>query len=328
MKYALCLTFVCLFVGIKVNSQTCCSGGVPLSNNLGMPNEGKNTFTVGVSYDYNNLSTLNSGTEELNDDSRLRITNATLLNTSYAFTDRWSVETLFSWVQQSRTIRQFGDESVTETSGIGDAVFLVKYAIPSVFGQGTLLNIGLGTKAPLGDSDLVSEQGIQLTADLQPGSGAWDGLGWLSVSKRLTTRPSANMYATFIYRFTGVNTSYLNNTSTYEFGDELRLDVGYADQFLIRKTLFSGGVALKYRKSFTDKVDHGDLPNTGGDWLFVRPELSVHMTPRFAFNSRVELPVYSRVEGTQLTPTVRLTFGIVAKFSARKKSENLNNINI
>lgn len=318
------LFFLIFLFTLSTFSQTCCSGGVPLSNNLGLPNEGKGVFVMGLNYDYNNLNTLNAGTEKLNDNSRQRITNSILLNFGYAFTDRWSVETLFTWVNQTRTITQFGNENFTGTSGIGDAVFLIKYAVPDVLGKRTILNIGVGTKAPLGKSDIRSDQGIQLTADLQPGSGAWDGLGWLSVSKGLDFRPSATVSATATYRFTGVNDSYLNNTATYEFGNEIQTNLGYADQFFMFNTLFNPGLIFKYRKAFEDKIDNTGIPNTGGEWIFIRPELGVQIAPQMNMVSRVELPLYSNVVGTQLTPTVRFTIGIMVKF--KPKQTNILNI--
>ncbi len=308
----------------QVFSQTCCSGGVPLSNNLGLPNEGKGSFTLGLNYDYNNLNTLNAGSDKLNDDSRLRITNSILLNAGYAFTDRFSFEALFTWVNQTRTISQFGNENLSETQGIGDAVFLAKYAIPNVLGSQSVLNLGIGTKAPLGKSDLTTTEGFQLTADLQPGSGAWDILGWLAISKGLNFRPSATVSASFTYRATGENNSYLNNTSVYEFGNVIQSNVGYTDQFLLFNTIFNPGLIVKYRKAFTDKIDASELPNTGGDWVFVRPELAVKIAPNISFSSRLEIPIYSYVDGTQLTPTLRFTAGISVNL---KKNKVLNTIN-
>lgn len=294
-------------------SQTCCSGGVPLSNNLGLSNGGKGEFVAGLNYDYNNLNTLNAGTEELDDDSRKRITNSVLLNIGYAITDRWSVETLFTWVNQTRTITQFGNENFTETSGIGDAVLLFKYSIPELLGKRTLLNLGAGTKIPFGKSDLLNDQGIQLTADLQPGSGAWDVLGWISASKGLNFRPSATLSATATFRFTGVNNSYLNNTATYEFGNEIQANLGYVDQFFMLNTLFNPGIVFKYRKAYEDIIDDIGIPNTGGEWVFIRPELGVQLSPQINMVSRVELPLYSNVIGTQLTPTVRFTIGAIIR---------------
>ncbi|NCO62380.1 MAG: transporter [Flavobacteriales bacterium] len=317
--------FLLIFLfSVGTYAQTCCSGGVPLSNNLGLPNEGKGVFVVGLNYDYNNLNTLNAGTEKLDDNSRQRITNSVLLNFGYAFTDRLSVETLFTWVNQTRTITQFGNENFTETSGIGDAVLLIKYSIPEILGKRTLLNLGVGTKIPFGESDILNDQGIQLTADLQPGSGAWDVLGWFSASKGLNFRPSATLSATATYRFTGVNNSYLNNTATYEFGNEIQTNLGYTDQFLMFNTLFNPGLIFKYRKAFEDKIDDFGIPNTGGEWVFIRPELGAQLTPQINMISRVELPIYSNVVGTQLTPTVRFTIGVTVKL--KPKQTNILNI--
>ena len=246
-------------MGQLVFSQTCCSGGVPLSNNLGLPNEGKNSLIVGLNYDYNNLNTFNAGTQKLNDNSRLRITNSVLVNLGYAFTDRFSIESLFTWVNQTRTISQFDNESFSETSGIGDAVFLLKYAISDILGPQTVLNLGVGTKAPIGKSDLTTSEGFQLTADLQPGSGAWDVLGWMSLSKGLNFRPSATLSGSLTYRATGKNNSYLNNNSVYEFGNVLQANLGYTDQFLLFNVIFNPGLIFKYRQALKDKIDASDL---------------------------------------------------------------------
>jgi len=200
-------------------AQTCCSGGVPLSNNLGLPNIGKGSL-----------------------------------------------------------ISQFGNENFSETSGLGDAVFLAKYTIADILGARTSLNLGLGTKAPLGKSDLTTTQGFQLTADLQPGSSAWDLLGWISVSKGLGFRPSATLSSSFTYRATGKNNSYLNNTSVYEFGNVIQTNVGYTDQFMAFSTIFSPGLVLKYRKALADQINSSEVPNTGGEWMFLRPEMVVNIT--------------------------------------------------
>ncbi len=313
MKFASIIMLV-LLSGLQVYAQTCCSGGVPLSNNLGLSNEGKGSLLLGINYDYNNLNTLNAGSTRLDDDSRQRITNSILANIGYAFTDKFSIETLFTWVNQTRTITQFGNENFTETKGIGDAVILLKYTLPNVFKNNTTLNIGLGSKIPLGKSDIVSNQGIQLTADLQPGSGAFDGIGWLSLAKQLNFRPSATFSSSVTYRFTGVNNSYLNNTSTYKFGNVLQANISYIDQFLVAKTIVNPGLVLKYRKSTVDEIDNSPIPNTGGEWLFARAELTIQLSQNLGFTNKLEVPLYSYVDGTQLTPTSRFTTGFTYKF--------------
>lgn len=318
MRFYNLILFFFIFSFQISNSQTCCSGGVPLSNNLGLSNEGKGSLQIGINYDYNNLNTLNAGSSKLEDKSRQRITNSVLANVAYSFSDKFSLETLFTWVNQTRTITQFGNENFTETIGLGDAVLLLKYAFPNLFKNNTILNIGLGSKLPLGKSDIVSDRGIQLTADLQPGSGAFDGIGWISLSKRLDFRPTATLSSSVTYRFTGVNNSYLNNTSTYEFGNVVQANISYVDEFLLLKKIVNPGLVIKYRKSTVDKIDDSSIPNTGGEWVFTRAEININLSENLSFINKLEVPIYSYVDGTQLTPTSRFTTGFIYRFHKKQ----------
>jgi hypothetical protein len=318
MRFKTLFILLASLLGQNVFAQTCCSGGVPLSNNLGLSNNGKGLLQIGINYDYNNLNTLNAGNKKLDDNSRQRITNSILANLGYSFTDKFSIETLFTWVNQTRTITQFGNENFTETKGIGDAVILLKYTFPNLFKKNTVLNIGFGSKIPLGKSDILSNQGIQLTADLQPGSGAFDGIGWFSISKSLNFRPTATLSSSVTYRLTGVNNSYLNNTSTYKFGNVLQANISYIDEFLISKTLVNPGLVLKYRKSSVDEIDNSAIPNTGGEWIFTRAELTIQLSQNLGFTNKLEIPLYSYVDGTQLTPTTRFSTGFIYKFHKKQ----------
>ncbi len=301
-----------------IQAQTCCSGGIPLSNNIGLAILEKGTTQIGISYDYNNLNTLNNGAESLNDNSRLRITHSVLLNSSYAITDRLSVEGLLTWVNQRRKISQFGNENLDQTSGIGDGLLLLKYNFPNLIGDNTAVNVGIGSKIPLGSSTQKSNQGITLNADLQPGSNAWDVIYWSSISKSFNFRPSFNISSRFIYRSTGTNNSYFGD-SMYKFGNEFQAFVGFSDQFLAFKTTISPSISFKYRNAIQDKIGGFDLDNTGGDWLSIIPNFSINIKPNLVFSAKAELLVYSKVDGTQLTPTYRLTSGILYTIAPKKE---------
>jgi len=305
------------------NAQTCCSGGVPLSNNLGLSQEDKGTIQLGLNYDYNNLNTLNSGSETLNDNSRLRITHAILLNASYAITNNFSVEGLFTWVNQRRKISQFGNENLDQSSGIGDGVLLLKYSFPDVISTNSDLTLGLGTKIPLGSSTELDSRGILLINDLQPGSNAWDFIYWLSASKRFNFRPSLSTSIRFTYRNTGTDNDYLGN-STYKYGNEFQGFLSFSDQFTFLKTLTNPSISFKYRNTLKDQTGGGKLDNTGGNWVFIIPNFSINITPNIAFSTKAELPIYSNVDGTQLTPTYRITSGILFKIKPKPDVLNLN----
>ena len=195
------LSFVILiylfFLNIK--AQTCCSGGIPLSNNIGLDILDKGMLQTNLSYDYNYLNTLNTGTEKLDDDARLRTTSSVLLNLSYSITDDLAIEGLMSWVEQKRIITQFGNRNEASSSGIGDGVVLVKYKFDAILGRNSSVRAGLGAKVPLGSTTEKSKNGIVLNADMQPGSGAWDVIYWGQISKSFDFRPSLSFSARAIY---------------------------------------------------------------------------------------------------------------------------------
>lgn len=312
---------------LNFNAQTCCSGGIPLSNNIGLPLLEKGTLQLGLSYDYNNLNTLNNGTEKLDDNSRLRITHSVLLNTSYAISNNFSVEGLLTWVNQRRNISQFGNENLDQSSGIGDAVFLLKYDVskllPKLIGKNSSLQFGLGTKVPLGSSTETNDQDITLNADLQPGSNAWDVIFLSSFSSSFNFRPSLSYTLRGIYRNTGTNNSYFENT-TYKFGNEFQVFLSFSDQFSFLKTLINPSISFKYRDAQLDQIGGFDLDNTGGNWLSIIPNFSINITPNLAFSTKAELPIHNNVDGTQLTPTYRITTGLLFKIKPKNILPYLN----
>ena len=308
---------------LKIEAQTCCSGGIPLSNNIGLDILDKGMLQTNLSYDYNYLNTLNTGTEKLDDDARLRTTSSVLLNLSYSITNDLAIEGLLSWVEQKRIITQFGNRNEDRSSGIGDGVVLVKYKFDAIIGQNSSVRIGLGAKVPLGSTTKKSKNGIVLNADMQPGSGAWDVIYWGQISKSFNFRSSLNFSTRVIYRGTGVNDSYLNST-TYEFGNEFQVFISLTDQFDLFNTVVIPSVSFKYRKAEKDIIGGFDLDNTGGEWVFVIPTLSINLTSNMAITTKAELPIYSYVDGTQLTPTYRITAGVLYKIPLKKRVNNIN----
>lgn len=306
---------ITLFFGLqKINAQTCCSGGVPLSNNIGLPTLQKGSWQVGLSYDYNNLNTLNIRNRKIDDDIRLRITHSALLNVGYSISERLSVEMLLSWVNQRRRISQLATISLDETSGIGDAILLGRYLL--VANNNSSLSIGLGTKLPLGSSTNRNNQGILLNADLQPGSNAFDFIMMTTYSKKANFRKSMNFSGRVTYRATGTNHSYLGS-SDYKFGNEFQAFLGVSDQFLFFKKLFSPSLSFKYRNAIQDRINTNQIENTGGNWVFMIPSVSFYITSNLLFTSNIELPLYANVRGTQLTPTYRINTGLLFQFTKK-----------
>lgn len=305
-----------LIIHPKTQAQTCCSGGVPLSNNIGgLPISSKNTLQFSLNSDLNVLKTLKNGTTELDDNSRERKTVSILFKSTYSFTDKFFAEGLFSWVQQERLINQpAGYTDYDKTQGVGDAVLLFNYVYLS--SNRLKLVMGAGPKAPTGSSNLRGDDGITLNADLQPGSGAWDGIMLHRIQLTSKKRPSQTYFSNFTFRYTGTNNNYLGNEA-YRFGNEFQILSGIADQFLIGSTIFSLGVNARYRLAKQDKLNDEMLPSTGGKWLFVMPAVGWHIKQNLIISLITEVPLYAYVEGTQLSPTFRINGGVYYSFSKK-----------
>ncbi|MDT7832493.1 hypothetical protein RQM59_08885 [Flavobacteriaceae bacterium S356] len=320
MKIRLVLFFMLLSI-TYATSQTCCSGGVPLSNNIGLPILEKGTWQIGMFYDYNNLNTLNDGRESLNDDSRLRITHSVLVNLGYSISDNLSVEGLFTWVNQRRNITQFGNSNLDQTSGIGDAIVLGRYRI--VNKSDYEISVGAGAKLPIGSTTNKNDAGITLNADLQPGSNALDIIYITSFSKRFSFRQSMNFSTRLTYRSTGTNNEYLGS-SKYKFGNEFQAFLSVSDQFLLFKQIVVPSISFKFRDVKRDMIDGNEITSTGGNWVFLIPDFSINLTPQILFTTRLEVPLYANVRGTQLTPTYRISTGVSIQLS-KKRGLQINN---
>ena len=90
-----------------IHGQTCCSGGVPLTGNLGMPSAARSTWQFSPSYDLNYLNTLKQGRQTVQDQSLRRLTQSFLFETAYSISNRLYISGLFTYVLQTRRIEQF-----------------------------------------------------------------------------------------------------------------------------------------------------------------------------------------------------------------------------
>ena len=304
------LFFFCLG---QINAQACCSGGVPVAANIGLPPSSGKTLQVRLSYDLNVLKTLKSGTDVLDDDSRTRRTHSILMEAGYSFSKRISIDGFFSWVRQERVIKQFGKTGHTSTNGIGDAVLLAKYRIWGNSDASSAFTTGLGVKFPLGPTDRKGLSGLTAGADLQPGSGAWDMIFWNQFTTNLAFRPSSSFSALAVFSRKGENDGYLGN-QLYQFGDELQLAVSVSDRLLLGSLILDPSVEIRFRKAWEDIQNEQGLASTGGQWVFVSPGLSWWLSPDWSVNASVAVPLFADVDGTQLTPTYRVNVGVFWRF--------------
>ena len=322
------LSFVLILCATAVlSAQTCCSGGVPLAGNLGLPSGSKGDVQVGLSYDLNRLRRLYTGSESLATTSRTRSTQTVLLEASAALTDRFSLDVVLPYIRQERIIRR-AQTTTDRTSGFGDAVFLARYQwITAAAEKPWQWSSGLGLKLPNGKSDLANSFGFTYNADLQPGSNAWDVIFWNQVRHQPAFRPSVSVFLTAVHRRRGVNDDYLptvnpvsgeRRAQTYQFGAETQLTLGASDQLFALGQIFSPGLSVLYRRAAADRTNGVVTPSTGGDFVFLQPALTLAPGGRLSWQLALDLPVYTRVVGTQVAPTLRLNTGLLVRIGTRE----------
>ncbi len=304
--------------GTLTYGQTCCSGGVPISSNLGFNAADAGVLQVRVGAHLNLLRRLYEGADQLNDDFRTRTTHSFNFRAAYNITRRFSIETFLPVIRQSRKIiaRDRGT-NIETTFGIGDPVLLFMFDLavdPISF------RIGAGPQIPVGRTNHRNDLGLLLVEDLQPGSGAWDGIFFSSLSIPWQSRPSRVGYLNAIYSLTGKNRQARGGNQTYQFGDELQLIGGITDQFLTGNQIIDGGIALRYRSAARDAINNIEGTSTGGNFLFLKLDTGITF-PNHGFQVSTEIPVYTFVNEIQMATTFIISVGWHKKIDLKSNNE-------
>ena len=307
-----------LFAFYQAQAQTCCSGGVPVSSNLGFNQGDKGLLQVSIGADFNKLATLYDGSTSLVDELRNRTTQSYITRAAYNISNRFGVEGFLPFVRQTRTIiTNSGAEDFESTFGIGDPIAMLFYDVVQ-----SPLNIRLsaGPQIPIGSYTELSSRGLTLLEDLQPGSGAWDFVFMTSVQYQSIKRPTMSFYLNGILSITGANDNSRNGLQTYEFGDDLQMIAGLNDQILLFNRIINPGISMRYRKANRDKINDIQSTGTGGEWLFTRLSVGVEFIKQSMLTLNFELPVYTFVNETQLSPDRIINISWSKSFSLKQEN--------
>ena len=321
MRY---LFFVLLFV-LSLNpsySQTCCSGGIPISSNIGFTNEDAGIFHLAIASDFNNLNSLFVGSDKLDNNNRRRNTNAFFFRLGYDVTPRLSFEVVLPYIIQKRAINlNNGGIDEDQTSGTGDILLLAGYQLYST--ETSQIGINAGVKFANGSFSETNSSGQLLINDLQPGSGSTDFILRLNFAKSLKSKLNLSWYGTTSYQIKGINDEYLGSLK-YQFGNEIQVNTGLSSKLLAFNQILSPSVGVRYRSRSRDLIDDFDLDNTGGTWLLAQFGLSWEYSPMTSLSILYDLPVYQYIDGTQLSNDYILNITFYQKLNFNK-NENFKN---
>jgi hypothetical protein len=174
-----------------------------------------------------------------------------------------------------------------------------------------------GVELPTGKRRPANEEGEVAEPTLAPGSGSADVLGGIvfqtqvavpSLSRGpLGSAAAMPFFAGATYRRNG------RGTEDYRLGDELLVNAG-----LLYPVFAKLQVIAQVNAEFRGKDDVGDTDedpdHTGRTSVYVSPGLRVELPGGLAAYWVVQIPVYQRVNGIQLTSDYNLLGGVQARF--------------
>lgn len=290
------------FIIVSQNSllaQGCCGkNSLPFSTlEQGLQTPGKLNFSI--SYEYQSLTKSYLGTDPYSDPLNTKsYQNSINLSAEYGISNRFSFSSVVPFHLNKNYLRFTLQNTLykidRDASGVGDAVLLLKTRILGGTIKRSELSIGAGIKIPTGKYKIQDEYGF-LPVTLQPGSGAWDGVGWGFFSY---TFLKFNTFASGFYRITSTN------SRGYRLGNEVLLDLGGGYTF---NQNLSGIVLLNFRNVESDLLNGEKVSRSGRTWLNLMPGINFSANRLLSSQLLFTVPVYRNVLGQQIAPTFGIT---------------------
>ena len=164
--------------------------------------------------------------------------------------------------------------------------------------------LNLGLKLPTGDRDVDNAAGDRAERTLQPGTGTTDIILGAYYSGVLPFADSS-WFAQALWQ------SPLGSREDYKPGRRFTIDVGYRYELSPSVGLM---VQLNALHRARDSGQQAEPEDSGGQFVFASPGVSVALTKAVQLYGFVQLPIYQYVNGVQLTADWSAVLGVSARF--------------
>jgi hypothetical protein len=161
-----------------------------------------------------------------------------------------------------------------------------------------------GLKLPSGKFDLANGDGDKAERSLQPGSGTTDAIVGYFYHQQLASR-GAGWFAQVQYQ------QAVNARQEYKSGSRTTVDIGYHHDVTNH---LSAQLQMNLLQRARDSGNDAEPEDTGGRYAFLSPGLSYSVSAKTQLYGFIQLPLYQRVNGVQLTADKSLIVGISSRF--------------
>lgn len=202
-----------------------------------------------------------------------------------------------------------------EGFGLKEGVLSLKYNIYKHVGKEVEFTGALGTKIPFSRKPL-ERNNVELPIDVQP-----SGMAFGIVAQ------------TFLYKGFIANGLHLFLLNRYEksFESPQQYQYGqvfYTSVFVSKSLNTQWSLILQIRDEWRDADKRlGQLvPSSGGNVLFIAPQLNYNILQKWNISILADIPVYRQYNGTQLSPKYAFSILVSKEFDLSKKPKTQNSI--
>lgn len=220
---------------------------------------------------------------------------------SYGLLKKLSIEAELGYY-----IDKFQDSEVLDrftTHGFANAVVSAKYAVLKTKND-MELTVGAGAKVPVSRKIFRDQYGVPYPQELQPSTGAFGFAGQIFFFKGFDEK-KWRLVVHGRYELNGYN------SEDYRFGDAI-----FTSLFFGRSFAKHWAATLQLRNEFRFEDWQGDTRYlvTGGDIIFVSPQISYTFKPKLTLSLTGDIPVFRHYNGVQLSPKWAVGISLVKDF--------------
>jgi hypothetical protein len=294
------------------------SGGINTTSALPLPNDQWVFLSRGEFIDNDAFSDAeledfaSQGIEEVHStDSVL----SAAVGLAYGITDKTLLSLYLPYVKRTN-IREgeiedgLGDAHVLgDSAGIGDAVAQLQYQAWQMNDLYTSLIAGI--KLPTGKTSETANDGHLMELEFQPGSGSWDPILGIAVSK-LSGKLAADASVSYIFATEGKQNTNLGDILDYDISVGYRLTDSHGHTTNAAHTDSYWDVLLELNGESRERAtqDGLDKANQGGTVVYLSPGIAFSTSSGFTGYLSLGLPVVNRLHGLQSEPDYRIIAGL------------------
>lgn len=217
-------------------------------------------------------------------------------------------------------------ESLGDSEGLGDVVVFGQYRFFENAASDLHAALLFGLETPTGRTGERGHGGERFETEHQPGSGSWDPLVGLAVTRQLG-RLSVDTSAIYTFVTEGARDTDIGDGLAYNLAFSWRLSGG-ADcshepagdpKNLVTPACVHGPICdliFEFNGDWRDKVDVAGVadPNTGGNVIYATGGARLSWASGWSAFGAAGLPIVEDLNGIQSEPDVRVLFGISRAF--------------